>query len=137
MNARSIEVLNIEFPAKLEFDFCESCIEEIYDFQAKAGTTREFPFEELVVSSSGFSCCAGCASYTKTTDWAELKVEKIREDECDCVEKHGRIQHNDGGNYHYSYFRKTPITPFFEDREKTLQEMIDTPRPEIDPSNAL
>ena len=76
-----------------EFTLCEKC----------AG--YEKPSDFLYVSSADFSMCADCKTYGETPVVREFPVELLSVEKCDCIEKHGRIQHNDGGNYHLTTYQ--------------------------------
>ena len=88
---------------------CRSCLSSILE-----------PGEELVTSSADFVYCSMCQTYLRDDDDYEYVdlgelidqgyVELIECDECDCLERYGRILHNNGGHYHYCrYVVKRPI----------------------------
>ena len=76
-----------------EFALCEKC----------AG--YEKPSDFLYVSTTDFPMCADCKTYGETPVVREFAVELLSVEECDCIEKHGRIQHNNGGNYHLTTYQ--------------------------------
>ena len=90
---------------RMEFALCEKC----------AGYEEQPDF--LYVSSADFPMCAGCRSYTETLVVREFPVDLLSVEDCDCMEKHNRIQHNNGGNYH--------ITTYIVDHDVTDTDMGD------------
>ena len=76
---------------------CNDCFED--------GPTVE-EGQVLTESSSSFSYCGMCHSYKNQnfTQYHSIVVQigHIDIEECDCGELHGRIMHNDGGNYHHN-----------------------------------
>jgi hypothetical protein len=76
-----------------EFTLCEKC------------AAYEKPSDFLYVSSADFSMCADCKTYGETPVVREFPVELLSVEECDCIEKHDRIQHNNGGNYHLTTYQ--------------------------------
>lgn len=77
-----------------EICLCKECLNEI---------KGKFEFVE---SSSDFDQdkCQICGHREWDTSVKVTDVNCIVKEECDCVEKHGRIMHNNGGNYHRDVF---------------------------------
>lgn len=71
----------------------------------------------------GIPMCADCKWYGETPVVREFPVEFLRSEKCDCVEKHGRIQHHNGGNYH--------IITYIVDNNVTDTDMTDTEYDEV------
>jgi hypothetical protein len=63
------------------------------------------PDDLITTSSSYFAFCAKCHQYSVVLppDWVvgSALAILINSEPCDCRERFGRIQHNDGGHYHY------------------------------------
>ena len=76
----------------LEFDVCEDCLE--YPNQIVNFTT----------TTAGLAFCEACGVFKETAGFVEAKVKTLKIEPCDCYEKHGKTNHNDGGNYHQTYF---------------------------------
>ena len=50
-------------------------------------------------------CVRTVKTYGETPVVREFPVELLSVEECDCIEKHDRIQHNNGGNYHLTTYQ--------------------------------
>ena len=73
------------------FSICENCIDYL-------------DAEELQTSTSDFEMCAICGTYTRCSDTSAIfEVQKKFAEPCDC--EPGRPQHNDGGNYHHTFYK--------------------------------
>lgn len=80
--------------AEESFDFCSNfCLDK-----ARIGT-------ELMKSTADRDFCAICGNYGREFSNKTFNVKSIEQEECDCIEKHGRILHNNGGNYHISTYK--------------------------------
>ena len=77
---------------RLEIEICETCV------APEMG-------DQIEVSSSSFPFCVVCGKFVDTTQLAEVHVELISKEDCDCIEKHGQIRHNEGGNYHSTVYK--------------------------------
>jgi hypothetical protein len=58
----------------------------------------------LETSSSEFSFCSKCHRYAVAPEenWALIEIDALflDSDPCDCIARHGRVMHWNGGNYH-------------------------------------
>ncbi len=80
-----------------DFLICGDCLKYPQDIE------ELMEVKELMTSScDGFQFCSHCGDYGHFRNFKILKaVATIKEEEpCNCMEEHGSIQHNDGGNYH-------------------------------------
>jgi hypothetical protein len=94
------------------FWICDSCsgykrypkeqIEEIIKKENKTLTKS---------SCSGWDFCSVCGNYGhfKNPYYLEAKVLNEEHEECNCIEEHGKVLHNDGGNYHLSFYEVKDI----------------------------
>ena len=80
----------------LEFDVCEDCLEYPNEIQ------------NFVITTSGFAFCEACGVFKETAGFIEAYVKTAEIEPCDCDAKHGKTNHNDGGNYHQTYFDRVP-----------------------------
>jgi hypothetical protein len=81
------------------FNFCGRCTER----PLEAGAV-------LRTLSADLPYCSGCGRYGSWAgepDWlyVRLPAELLDEEECDCWTLYGRVQHNNGGHYHYALWR--------------------------------
>ena len=80
---------------RIEFTICEKC----------AGYPGQPDF--LYRSTANFTMCADCCTYNPSEPCISrmFPVEFVETEDCDCHEKHGSIQHRDGGNYHLTKYQ--------------------------------
>jgi hypothetical protein len=73
----------------------------------------------ITTSSSELAYCSKCRQYSVVFpyEWKSryALATLIDSDPCDCLERFGRIQHNDGGHYHYDTWDVVEVLPDDED----------------------
>ena len=80
----------------LEIRVCEQCE------QCDEDGGDRWPL--VVTSSSDFDHCGLCDRYQQTPAVRTVRVVEVFEEACDCLEKHGRVLHRNGGSYHHRYY---------------------------------
>ena len=84
---------------KMEIRVCEQC-EQCEQCDEDGGDR----WPVVVTSSSDFDHCGLCDRYQQTPAVRTVRVVEVFEEACDCLEKHGRILHRNGGSYHHRYY---------------------------------
>jgi len=56
----------------------------------------------VTTTTADFDYCCVCGAYTTTKVVVNAIARLLHSDPCDCG---STIMHNDGGNYHYSYWK--------------------------------
>ena len=88
-------------PSIKTHQICNDCYEETF-----VSSPEVEEGQVLTETSSEYAYCGMCHSY-KNRNFTQyhrivVKIGHVHIEECDCMESHGRIMHNDGGNYHHN-----------------------------------
>jgi hypothetical protein len=75
--------------------------------------------DTITTSSSDFAFCAKCHQYSVVLppDWeVQFALARLVSSEpCDCMERFGRVQHHDGGHYHYDTWDMVEVLPIADE----------------------
>jgi hypothetical protein len=71
------------------------------------------PGHRIVTSTADWPMCGYCGDYAMNSNgWTlwDAMARLVTSEPCDCLDVHGRIQHNNGGRYHTATWELTEIS---------------------------